>query len=662
VLAELRPGDPERLGPYRLMGRLGSGGMGRVFLARSPGGRLVAVKMIHAELADIPDFRERFARELAAARRVSGLFTAPVVDADMDAPDPWLATAYVSGPSLGDEIASHGPLPVESVFDLAAGLAEGLAAIHAAGVIHRDLKPSNVLLAEDGPRVIDFGISRAAEISALTGTGLVVGSPGFMSPEQAEGGEVGTATDVFSLGSVLAFAATGKGPYGSGSAAALVYRVVHGDPDLDDLSAELRPLVQRCLAKDPVLRPSTGLILSELETLRPVQPGLPVQPGAGDSSGPATVTSVKTPDRPRTSPAPEPSAGPPTEPGQARGRPRRARRNAAIAVAAAVTVAAATVVIVLISTSPPAPKAASDAASLTAYVGTSLAQGGGFTGGNVTPVNIATGTPGAPINIGQPVLAVAVAPGRHTVYAVTFTDPGRVIPISAATEHVGEASLVGPGANGIAITPDGQFAYVTSGEHDTVTPVNLATGVPEPAIPVGGSPNAIAMAPDGETAYVAEYGQGTVVPINLATDTAGSPIQLGAEPFGIAITPNGETAYVTNRDAGDVTPINLATDRLGLPIVIGGADVTGIVITPDGKTAYVSSCGTNAVVPINLAHDSAGRPIPVSGCPGAIAIAPNGKTAYVATKDGVTPLDLAKGVAGPAIPVANVQTIVIAGR
>lgn len=196
--------------------------MGKVFLGLSAGGWLVAVKVVKDDLAEDPEFRARFRREVAAARSVSGLFTASVVDADTDAPVPWLATAYVPGLPLADVVRDHGPLPPASVLALAAGLAEGLAAIHSAGVVHRDLKPSNVLLAEDGPRVIDFGISRATEASAVTRTGLVFGSPGFMSPEQAEGREVGPPSDVFSLGAVLAFAAAGEGPFGNGSTAALV--------------------------------------------------------------------------------------------------------------------------------------------------------------------------------------------------------------------------------------------------------------------------------------------------------------------------------------------------------------------------------------------------------------------------------------------------------
>jgi serine/threonine protein kinase len=235
--------------------------MGRVFLGQSPSGRLVAVKLIRPDLADDADFRRRFAQEVTAARRVSGIFTAPVVDADPDGLQPWLVTAFVSGPSLAEAIASRGAMPAESVLMLARGLAEGLGAIHAAGIVHRDLKPSNVLLAPDGPRIIDFGISRAADSTWLTNIGGVVGSPGFMSPEQAEGGYVGPATDIFSLGSLLTYAATGEPPFGAGTASALLYRVVYGAAATGSVPAELRPLVERCLAKDPAARPSTDDLL-----------------------------------------------------------------------------------------------------------------------------------------------------------------------------------------------------------------------------------------------------------------------------------------------------------------------------------------------------------------------------------------------------------------
>jgi eukaryotic-like serine/threonine-protein kinase len=309
---ELQPDDPGRIGPYRLRGVLGSGGMGRVFLGVSAEGQLVAVKVIRADLATDPEFRARFQREVTVARKVSSRFTVPLIDADTDGQVPWLATAYVAGPSLADAVTEHGPLPVRSVLELAAGLAEGLNAIHSAGVVHRDLKPSNVLLAQDGPRVIDFGISVAAETSPLTRTGLLIGSPGYMSPEQVEGRPVGSASDIFSLGAVLAFAAAGEAPFGSGSAPTLAYRAVYREVNLDRVPAEVRGLIQRCLAKDPGQRPAARDLMfaagaaavpaTERWLPGPVTRTFTELPETGDPS--RTVTSA------RLSPAAQPAAQP----------------------------------------------------------------------------------------------------------------------------------------------------------------------------------------------------------------------------------------------------------------------------------------------------------------------------------------------------------------
>ncbi|HEV3260744.1 MAG TPA: protein kinase [Gemmataceae bacterium] len=275
VVGGLLASDPAQIGPYRLLDVLGSGGFGRVFLGRSPEGRFAAVKVIRPELAADPEFRARFRREVAAARKVSGRFTAQVIDADAEGPVPWLATEYVSGPSLAKAVAMHGPLPVGSVLALAAGLMEALAAIHAAGLVHRDLKPDNVLLAEDGPRVIDFGIARAAGASTLTGTGMLIGTLAFMSPEQVRAGEVGPPSDVFSLGSVLVFAATGEGPFGTGPTAHVLYRVAHDTPSLDRVPQEIRPLIQHCLAPEPGRRPTPGDLLAELRPAKPTVGWLP---------------------------------------------------------------------------------------------------------------------------------------------------------------------------------------------------------------------------------------------------------------------------------------------------------------------------------------------------------------------------------------------------
>ncbi|MFF8938405.1 serine/threonine-protein kinase [Streptomyces paradoxus] len=266
-MEKLGPGDPQQIGAYRLLARLGAGGMGHVYLARSGRGRTVAVKLVREELAAQEEFRERFRQEVQAARRVGGHWTAPVLDADTEAAVPWVATGYVAGPSLQQVVGhDHGALPERTVRILAAGLAHALKDIHAAGIVHRDLKPSNVLVTIDGPRVIDFGIARALETvtdGGLTRTGALVGSPGFMAPEQVRGDRITPACDVFCLGSVLAYAATGKLPFGTANSGvhAMMFRIAQEEPDLNGVPEGIADLVRDCLRKDPAARPSLDRVL-----------------------------------------------------------------------------------------------------------------------------------------------------------------------------------------------------------------------------------------------------------------------------------------------------------------------------------------------------------------------------------------------------------------
>ncbi|MET9962031.1 serine/threonine-protein kinase [Streptomyces sp. NPDC006326] len=263
----LEADEPRTIGAYRLLGRLGAGGMGRVYLGRNAGGRTVAVKIVHPHFAADEEFRARFRREVEAARRVGGEWTAPVLDADPEAAVPWVATGYVAGPSLARAVAAHGPLPQASVRAVGEGLARALVAVHGLGLVHRDVKPSNVMLTLDGPRLIDFGIARATDGTAsLTSTGVSVGSPGYMSPEQILGKGVTGAADVFSLGAVLAFAATGQPPFTGDNSATLLYKVVHEPPDLDEVPAgELRELIAACLAKAPADRPAPQDLAAALD-------------------------------------------------------------------------------------------------------------------------------------------------------------------------------------------------------------------------------------------------------------------------------------------------------------------------------------------------------------------------------------------------------------
>ncbi|MCZ0987697.1 serine/threonine-protein kinase [Streptomyces diastatochromogenes] len=259
---------PEYAGHYHLESCLGSGGMGVVHLARSTSGLRLAVKVVHAEFARDPEFRGRFRQEVAAARRVSGAFTAPVVDADPEAERPWMATLFIPGPTLSEHVKRNGPMPTAQLRRLMAGLAEALRDIHRVGVVHRDLKPSNVLLAEDGPKVIDFGISRPKDSELRTETGKLIGTPPFMAPEQfRRPREVGPAADIFALGSVMVHAATGRGPFDSDSPYVVAYQVVHDEPDLTGVPENLAPLVLRCLAKEPEDRPTPDELMRELRSV-----------------------------------------------------------------------------------------------------------------------------------------------------------------------------------------------------------------------------------------------------------------------------------------------------------------------------------------------------------------------------------------------------------
>ncbi|MGW7286033.1 serine/threonine-protein kinase [Streptomyces sp. NPDC054847] len=343
-MEQLAPGDPHHIGEYRILSRLGAGGMGQVYLARSDRGRTVAVKLVRQELAEQEEFRNRFRLEVRAALRVGGRWTAPVLDADTEAPVPWVATGYIAGPALHTVVSgAHGPLPERSVRLLASGLAHALTDIHTAGLIHRDLKPSNILLTIDGPRVIDFGIARALETVAddgLTRTGALVGSPGFMSPEQVRGDRITPACDVFCLGSVLAYAATGRLPFGSAAsgAHAQMFRIAQEEPDLAGVPEALLDLIRDCLRKEAEARPTVDEVLRRTAADADGEPWLPgaliAQLGrhavqlldAEQPQAPAQPPTMTAPPRaaatPPPAPAPIPAAAPHTPPGPVYGYPQ----------------------------------------------------------------------------------------------------------------------------------------------------------------------------------------------------------------------------------------------------------------------------------------------------------------------------------------------------
>ncbi|RZT85482.1 serine/threonine protein kinase [Pseudonocardia sediminis] len=331
----LGPDDPTSVGRFRIRGVLGAGGMGRVLLGVDPSGTPAAIKLVHTELVDDDGFRARFRREVSLAALAPARYTAAFLDADPDAPRPWLATAHLDAPSLHDELAAHGPLPPDRAAALGTGLAEGLAALHAVGLVHRDLKPSNVLLAADGPRLIDFGISRAVDGTRLTASGQVVGTPEYMSPEQVAGaGEIGPASDVFSLGSLLCAVTTGRTPFAAGTPAGTLYRVVYTEPELGAGLGPLTGVVGAFLAKNPADRPSAA-IAREWLTAAPATPTLRATAVADPRP---TLVAGPRPDSP--APAPGPGPGP-----AATGRRRRTLLAAAAVVTAALLGSAVTVAV-----------------------------------------------------------------------------------------------------------------------------------------------------------------------------------------------------------------------------------------------------------------------------------------------------------------------------
>jgi eukaryotic-like serine/threonine-protein kinase len=407
--------DPTAIGGYRLEARLGSGGMGRVYLAFTPAGRPVALKVVRSDLGDDQDFRIRFEQEIQAARQVRGLYTAELIDADPAATPPWLVTAYVPGPSVEEVIDRDGPMPEAMVFRLIAGVAEALQAIHAAGVIHRDLKPSNVLLAQDGPRVIDFGIARALAATPMTRTGATMGSPDYMSPELILNRPVTPAIDVFALGSLAAFAAVGRLPFGRGHITEVAHRVVHEPPDLAGCPAGLVALIEACLQKEPQARPSPGRIiefcvarsalLGDSSQPRPVPAAVPMggapapapAPGAW-SAGSATV---RLPDPARL-------AGP------AGPRRRRLSLVTALAIVVATAIVAVAVVVAVAATGRLEPDRTAAASS---------SAGGAASGRTATPrPSVTAQTPLAPLPVimlsqGMPVTASSVQPDSTWVAA-----------------------------------------------------------------------------------------------------------------------------------------------------------------------------------------------------------------------------------------------------
>jgi serine/threonine protein kinase len=577
-MESLEPGDPAQVGAYRLLGRLGAGGMGQVYLGVSRGGRKVAVKVLRADLVTDAEFRARFAREVAAARTVNGFYTAPVVDADPGASPPWMVTAYVPGPSLAAAVAERGPLGEPEVRDLAAALAEGLAAIHAGGLVHRDLKPANIILADDGPRIIDFGIARAAGTTTMTVAGTIIGTFTYMSPEQITGSPVGPPSDVFSLGSVLAFAATGRGPFDAETLPAITHRILSQPPDLAGLPGSLHDLLMGCLNKNQAKRPSLEELLTRLAGTG-TSPEVPV-PGH-----PATL--LATPP-----PAPAPMPAPAYQ-------PAHAYQSAPGPV--------------------PAPVLASQSAPFQAAQAPTPAPGAQASGTAVPPVY--------PSN--PPLPSVLLGTAGWGITEIAFSPDGRVLAGSSSqgaswrvflwdtsTRQLAWAPIDGRGKTPPRMTfsPDGQLLILR--ELLTARLLSL-TARQFVSLPAGGAPEQswkkVRFSPDGRTlATVSDVKRAsgfTGAQIRLwdggALRPAGSPIKVDyvADDSTLAFSPDSRyllSGHESQVFLGDVTaPQPLLRKLKDLRGTSGRTSFSG-----DGRMLAVQSTKGNAVCVLETASQT----------------------------------------------------------
>ncbi|MFD5419284.1 WD40 repeat domain-containing serine/threonine protein kinase [Streptomyces sp. NPDC127069] len=582
TVGPLRPGDPRDVGPYRLEGRLGAGGMGEVFLGTSASGRRVAVKLIRPELASAARFRERFAREAAAARQVGGFHTAQVVDADPAAEPPWLATAYIPGPTLQQLVDAEGPRDPEAVLRLGAGIAEGLAAIHRCGLVHRDLKPGNVIVAEDGPRIIDFGIALQPGTDAPTRTGSVIGTYAYMSPEQVRGEALSPAGDVFAFGSVLVFAATGRSPFDATTVPAIVHRVVTEPPRLDGLAAALRELAEACLAKDPAGRPGMDEVLARLSVTGPgggpsAAPGAPAgafgpPPAAFDAAPGAALHALPTqpaeaaPAPPGTPSAPAPGSAPEPIPPPA----SKSSSTSASAPAGSRAVSRRTLLLGGMG-------AAAAAVAVPAYLLRDSWTGPAAQQDRTRPVARLEGHP-------QSLVSLAFHPDGRTLAAAGSAGElwlWDTVTRRTVTKFTGEP----PHANGLVFSPDGrtlaaacQDGTLRRWDVRTRTPLPALSGFEAYSLP---TPYSLAVSPDN--AVLAAAGAGTVQLLDLASGRRLKKLDAG-EPSGVLFTPDGKAVATASRQrvllwdlGGGEQPRTFTDDSVAFRF-------NRVLISPDGKT------------------------------------------------------------------------------
>jgi YVTN family beta-propeller protein len=663
----LHPSDPARIGPFEIVARLGAGGMGQVYLGRDAHGRPAAVKVVHPGLASDQGFRYRFAREIATAQRVDSPWTAAVLTADPQARPPWLATAYIPGPSLDQVVETAGPLSESATTILASRLAHALAHLHAAGVVHRDLKPSNVLLAPDGPRLIDFGIARAADSTKITHTGAMVGTPAFMSPEQAGGEDAGAPSDVFSLAAVVTYAATGTGPFGrTTSPMAMLLRISDDEPDTAGLPEALRPHLEPCLAKHPDARPAAAALAAALDPL-----GRDAAQAAGLSAADPTVVDGRWQGPPRTPASPlfpeslvaaPPAAAPPA-------RTRRHALALPLGVLTSLLAIAVVLALVLVTGGGRAPAATSAREQAAAPPPVAYPEPARPAG---------TGSQLGRVPVGNGPDDITVSPDGSRVYTVNYQD----ITVIDTASGTATATIGLSGAVAVAFTPDSSRAYLPllSG---FLSVVDTATSAQVAAVPIAESPQSATVSPDGRAVYIV-HGERSGATSLSVVDTASNTVvatvpvtppdpaqQYGHQMF-VAAAPDSATvwvggttdsisvvdtaaravvatfdvdgsdsiqfgagrAFVLNRTDG-ITVFDVP-NRTELGLIRPAGFVNALAAAPDGRFLYLASgfTGQPSVVRVlDAATTFLVHEIALDANPNRLAIAPDGRTLFVSATE-----------------------------